>query len=111
VLARIIIGESSNLPDLPAPFHSHPAPAISRFISWLRGAHKFITASAGLGTGYDRGLLLCVCLASVRVCLVGNTKVGIGGMTRFTFGGVWFEESLHPKCGGTSWIHSSNLVG
>jgi hypothetical protein len=25
-------------------------------------------------------------------------------------GGVWFEESLHPKCGGASWVHSSNLV-
>ncbi|PWZ12637.1 Serine carboxypeptidase-like 40 [Zea mays] len=27
------------------------------------------------------------------------------------YGGVWFEESLHPKCGGASWVHSSNLVG
>jgi hypothetical protein len=26
-------------------------------------------------------------------------------------GGVWFEESLHPKCVGASWVHSSNLVG
>jgi hypothetical protein len=26
-------------------------------------------------------------------------------------GGVWFEESLHPKCDDASWVHSSNLMG
>jgi hypothetical protein len=26
-------------------------------------------------------------------------------------GGVWFEESLHLKCSGASWVYSSNLVG
>jgi hypothetical protein len=36
--------------------------------------------------------------------------LGVIPKTLESIGGVWFEESLHPKCGGASWVHSLNLV-